>query len=310
MKLINPCNTGGSSTAGFLASDVPYFQQVQSVPTDTADTAIASSGVIYQIVPATTSCPTELNNDFEQYANGSVRYIGTEPVFMLSNPQLYGRILGAAAITTIFYLRRNGAVVTGGARGTVTGASTADVANVDMSCLIKLQQYDVISTGVNNTTNTQSYRCVGFANTGTFGGYLTEAQIVGSELFANPTISSTTGFGGEVNCSLSASGGELTATATGAGAATFTASLSGLNGSAKGRLIVGAKRGGSGTGQEITSTTFGTITATSIDTTSEDFYVFDINETGSSGTVTFTIDASASGGESLIITSLSFKEYV
>lgn len=297
---------GGGSSAGFNASDVPYFLLVADPINDVTSYTTTLTATVEANL---NTGPTQLNaadtNLFEEYGNGYVRYLGDNPALMYVVAD-FPILLATGTDDILTAIARNGLSMQRGKR-VFKLSNSGGYKGMNIASLSKVQKYDVLNTRVTNLEASANVSVVGFYMSGLFGGYTTISQT--AELFVNPTISGTTGFGGEVNCTLSELGGELTATASGAGASTFTASLSGLDGGVRGRLVVGAKRGGSGTGQAITSVSFGTIAAKTIDTTTEDFYVFDIDETGSSGTITFTVDPSASGGESLIITSLSFKEY-
>lgn len=286
----------------------PRFSQNQEDPTGTADTAL-TAGNPALVEADTTEMPASLNHLFEAYSNTEVRYIGKKPIWMMLKPQISGRILGGAAISTYLYLLRNGLVVPGGSRGTVTGGSTADVGNLDPSIPVLLNQYDVISNFIENPTNNQSFRCVGFSNVGEYMRDAIEDEVLGPELFENPNMTSTDGFTAN-NCSLSASGGELTATCTvGSSDSNTYATISGLTVTSRYRVVVKAKRGVQGVQQEVT-TVFGDTESDQIALTTEEVFVYDKIAGFTTDTVTIRVGISAALNDEVIITGLSVREYL
>ena len=303
---------GGSSGAGFNASDVPRF----SFRTDPADAQLSpadqialTTGVETELNTSTTVLTDQGSNLFEQVSDGNVRYIGTKPFYLFFAPSLSGDMNSGTFSTLIVSTRRNDlAVPSGYFCITPRSGKNADVTPSGSGVMLVNPQ-DIISMGLTNVTSNDDYDMRYQGLTGWFGGWATESDVLGAELFENPNIDDDTGFTGG-NASLDDSvDNELLVTAT-AGTGYADASITGLEIGERYRVVASAKRGAQGTTQKLGFTDWGNTTTTDITTTSEQTVVIDIVATATSGFFRFQANSVGAVGDEIIITGLSVKKYL
>jgi len=244
---------------------------------------------------------------FEEHTLGGLKYIGTSPTrFLASSNCTIEPVSGAE----IYYLQhaKNGTVINSGVGNEVfvDGSVRPFQQAAPHQSIVTMLTGDRVFTDVSATAGTVNVNTTSYDLALTPISTLSESDVLGAELFANPDITDTTGFTGN-SATVTASGGELTAEAT-AGAATLEAAVSGLTIGERYRIAISAKRGSQGTSQYITSTNFGTISSAPILLTSYVDFYFDVVATGTSGAITMTV--SGSSGDELLINSFSVKEYL
>jgi hypothetical protein len=310
----NTTNLYWSPWYQFGNQKLPRFQQLFDPPNDGRT---VNQNLVFLANQALNSSTTQIiesiSEDFEQYSDGKVRYIGDRgALYMSIECGICGdNQLGGAMFMTVRPMRNRSIPDDLGFMSVFRG--TNGETSPCPTFLVLVQKYDVITIAGEMITSGDDLDLRGWNLYGEFDSWVDPEDVMGAELFENPDITSTDGFTPDGNTSLAVnSEGDLVASADGAGASTFTADISGLTIGLKYRVLVGAKRGASGTGQQITSANwFSGFASTTIDTTSEDYFVFDVEATATSGTMTFTVDsASVAGGEELIISEYSIKEYL
>lgn len=290
----------------FNSNDVPKgFMRTINPQTGTVTLPI---GVDVLFAPAGTFSEVNANenNFFEQASNHLLRYTHPKPAYFQVNWNSTGRLnSGGHGGSSCFVV--NGA--TSEENRMVFALTQADVHTRDFKGVLRLQKGDVFGPTMQCTTSNRSHVDSSITLATTFGGWLT-SPLLGSELFANPDLTSLAGFTGNSANVTNPSAGEIVATATGA-ASSVDVAVSGLTIGERYRLVIPARRGAQGTQQAIDSVNFGTITSAPVLLTLSEEFVFDIVATAVSGNVNVVINTSGAIGDEVILNSqVSIKEYL
>lgn len=306
MRVQNPSIVSGGSGSSngtdiTQSSTRPAFKQ----DTDAAPNTIILTTGVPILVNVSTEAPTAKNRQFSRPRDNTYRFTGDTPVWMDVNTTLNGSLASGLDNMELSYYR-NGAQVYFSTP--VYNSTFGTHAILDKVSFIK---GDELTIYMENEDTSANFDLRHLACMGSFDGWTTEDSLLGSELYANPNFTdNTTGLTAS-NCTLSVSGGELTATAT-AATAYVDLDVTGLTASDRIRVAITARRGSQGTTQRFDSSDFFTSTAftRNISTTSDEIGVFEGTNSATSGYVRVYVADSGAIGDEVILSSPSFKEFL
>jgi len=191
--------------ASFSASGLPALEITDDGSLSSTLNLISTVPFPITFTPADEN--TQGNNLFTDNGDGTVTYTGN-PALLQTTCSLD---IGADSSTRSLLINteKNGGVYGNTPRLRVNTTIRLET----ISTTLPIMSGDVLGMALTNILDGGDIAIRGAQFSGNFKGWLSESDILGPELFENPNITSTDGFS-VLNCTLAASGGELTGTAT------------------------------------------------------------------------------------------------